>query len=218
MFDKILEVFKQKDKVAAIQEIIYFTCYALKRSNMCIGSNFKVGSYKGLETMLSLPQGLWREYVSNIPGALVDLIKQFENGVIQENKLQTYIDLILDNNEFINFIFVYWKLDYRTIHTELSEIELAEAVLYYFEKDNFNYPAADMYLSPLQINFRNMIELLGLEEQDYKQLWEEFISPKLHCADYYTHTGGIIFELLRKKKMKTEIKVQKSIEGFRNAD
>lgn len=212
-----ITLFKQKDFVLILKELIYFMRFTFKRKDIEIPEAVnKQQDYKNLSSIFDPEKNTIFEYINIIPLMLTDLLEKYKSGLVDEKEVQIYVEMIVQRKEFLSYIIEKLPLEYKTIHTELNEKELAKAVLYYFEKDNFNHEPTMSYLAPLQTNFRNMIDLLGLSELDYEQLWEEFINPTLHRGDYYNNTSMIIFELLRKKKMLAEIKLEAEMEKFNN--
>lgn len=192
---------KSEELLMSLKELIYRTRNAIEKRHDKTKIMTKTFNYKDIVDLVKNPNFDVALDVPYILGSLLDL-----NGAVLENKLSdeelSNTITILNNSQVIKDILdKSLCLKYDTIHTELCNEQLAQGVLHFFEQTG-EPDHACMYLAPLQKDLREMITLLGLEERDYEQMWEEIISPKLINGDrYYANVTIIIFELLRKKKM-----------------
>lgn len=192
---------KNNGLLAELKELIYRTRNEIEKRYDKRRITTKTFNYRDVVELVKNPNFDVAEDIPHMLGCLLDL-----NNTVLENKVtvEELSDLlsIIHNNQVIkNILDKSLCLKYDTIHTELNNEQLAQGVLYFF-KQTGDPDHACMYLAPLQKDLRGMIALLGLEETDYEQMWEEIISPKLiNNGGYYTNVAIIIFELLRKKKM-----------------
>lgn len=195
---------KSKDLIMELKELIYRTRNVIEKRYDKTRIATKTFNYKDIVELVKNPNFDIAVDIPHMLGCLLDLNTEVLENKVTDEELSDLIINIHNNQVIKNILDKTLCLKYDTIHTELDNEQLAQGVLHFFEQTGD--PAhACMYIAPLQKDLREMITLLGLEERDYEQMWEEIISPKLTNGDYYTNVTIIIFELLRKKKMMMNI-------------
>lgn len=142
-----------------------------------------------------------------IRAALIDLERAHGVNGIDDSEYIAFVDFIEQHSEYqritVNAIDF---LKTREFHSDLSKEVLAEIVLFIFGKNSYREEDYNTYIAQLQSNPREMIQLLGMGEEEYELLWKEIITPTMLGGDcrYWIVTGPVL-TLLRRKRDRAEM-------------
>lgn len=188
-----------KKNYKKLKELSYRSTY-LARDSYFIQS--EIPNVANLHLDLSMGEKHIKENIHSIARMIKHVFDNIDPITSTSLEVHRLVEVIVSNKDLNNILSTVLHLDTRTIHTEMSKEELIRAVIYFFNQDNNNPEPARLYFAPLQTSVEDIVDAFELGEESYDQLWEELIDMKYAPGDMYRSLVGVVFELLRKKKMK----------------
>lgn len=140
-------------------------------------------------------------------GTLIKTIEALMETELTDDEVIALAEMIQSNEKLMGAHCRAEFLRHRDFHDDMSDEQIAEIILFIFNKGSRRYDDYASFVAQLQSKPREMIKLLGLPDTDLPVFWKEVIRPTLNNGHgKYGNVTIVILELLRRQQLIKDMK------------